>query len=72
MKQYQPISRYGHGVEKTSFIDEFVNIHSLLYKPCLPPDVEPFVVAHLQDRLNIRRYFEKAISDLGLDQAGRQ
>ena len=72
MRQDQRISQYGHEAGKVSFVDEFVKIHSLLYEPCRPPEVEPFVVAHLQDRLNMRRYFEKAILDLGLDKASRQ
>lgn len=72
MKQNQRLSWHEYGEGETSFTNEFINIHSLLYKPCQLPEMEPFIVAHLQDRLNIRRYFERAISHMGLDKASRQ
>lgn len=44
------------------FIDAFAEIHTTLYAQ--PEVYEPssYLAAKLQDRMNIRRYFNKAIS----------
>ncbi len=55
-----------HRMKEPNFLDAFVDIHSILYEPLPPHTVEPEVVTQLRDRIAMRNYFVKALSNLGL------
>ena len=50
--------------EKYSFLDAFVDVHTGLYTSPEIPEPDLYLVIKLQDRMNMRKYFDAAVSNV--------
>ena len=54
-----------NGSKMLDFLDTFADLHGGLWSPYEYPEPEPYQVAQMRDCINIRKYFDAAISRAG-------
>lgn len=53
--------------EEYNLFDAFVKVHATLYTPSEEYEPESYLVTRLQDRINMRKYFDTAISNIAIE-----